>query len=131
MFSPRFAEENLVLVKTCGITSSKAFGENVEENKTTKDNAVNLGGTVCAEMGGNKLEVTESQNREENKPTGKEEDMESSEPLNAAVELAADEDYESRSGATNLTKEFFKNNLEDSDCRAFITTRGEVILIFL
>ena len=138
MFSPRFAEENLVLVKTSGITSSKAFGENVEENKTIKDNAANLGGTgenVCAEMDENnkerKLDETGSQKREETEPTGKEEKIEISKPLNTDVELAAEEDYESRSGATNLTKEFFKNNLEDSDCRTFITTRGEVILIFL
>ena len=109
----------------------------MEENKTIKDNAANLGGTgenVCAEMDENneerKLDETESEERENNERTRKEENIESSKHLSADVDLAAEEDYESRSEATNLTKEFFKNNLEDSDCRTFITTRGEVIIFY-
>ena len=65
-------------------------------------------------------EEKELHKRKENEPTRKEEKIESS--------LVTDESYVSRSEATELTKQFFRNNLEDSDCRTFITTRGEVII---
>ena len=63
-----------------------------------------------------KLEEKYLQKIKENEPTEK---VESG--------LITDENYESRLEATELTKQFFRNNLEDSDCRTFITTRGEVI----
>ena len=95
----------------------------MEEIKSKKDAAVKVearGNKVCSEIDPNQMEKEkELQKRNENEPTGKEEKVESA--------LVTEEDYVSRSEATELTKEFFRNNLEDSDCRTFITTRGEVI----
>ena len=95
----------------------------MEEIKSTKDAAVKVeatGNKVGSEIDPNQMEKEkELQKRNENEPTGKEEKVESA--------LVTEEDYVSRSEATELTKEFFRNNLEDSDCRTFITTRGEVI----
>ena len=97
----------------------------MEEIKIIKDDTVNLGATgdqVCLEMDPDNEERTleeekELQKRKEKEPTEKEEN----------IALVTDESYVSRSEATELTKQFFRNNLEDSDCRTFITTRGEVI----
>ena len=97
----------------------------MEEIKIIKDDAVNLGATedqVCSEIDPENKERTleegrELQKRKKNKSTVKEEN----------IALVTDENYVSRSEATELTKQFFRNNLEDSDCRTFITTRGEVI----
>ena len=96
----------------------------MEEIKIIKDDTVNLGATgdqVCLEMDPDNEERTleeekELQKRKEKEPTEKEEN----------IALVTDESYVSRSEATELTKQFFRNNLEDSDCRTFITTRGEV-----
>ena len=126
---PRFAQDNLILVKTNGITSSsKAIGENVEEIKSIKDDVLNLGATgdgVYSEKNDSnkeerKLDENDSQKRKDKEPSGKEENIENA--------LVADENYVNRSEATDLMKDFFRNNLEDSDCRTFITTRGEVII---
>ena len=125
---PRFAQDNLILVKTNGITSSsKAIGESVEEIKSLKDDALNLGATrdsIYSENDSNKeerkLDENGLQKRKDKEASGKEENIENA--------LVADENYVNRSEATDLMKEFFRNNLEDSDCRTFITTRGEVII---
>ena len=97
----------------------------MEEIKIIKDDAVNLGATedqVCSEIDPENKERTleegrELEKRKKNESTAKEEN----------IALITDENYVSRSEATELTKQFFRNNLEDSDCRTFITTRGEVI----
>ena len=100
----------------------------MEEIKSIKDDALNLGATgdgVYSEKNDSnkeerKLDENDSQKRKDKEPSGKEENIENA--------LVADENYVNRSEATDLMKHFFRNNLEDSDCRTFITTRGEVII---